>query len=205
MIKNYEDLKGYQWSYDVIEGRFKANIWVQKACKKYIDLIEVKQHEANFKHYFDLKEANDIYNMLRFINFGSGMYIGKPFADHLAGYQWFVLENVFCWLSKTEGKNDRMIQEVVLQLGRKSSKSVMISLIEIIIMLRSPKFSQHAIAGKNKGISELIVKDMERIIKSSPALQKHFKITKDQILCKRNESFCTPLAGNPSSLDGRLL
>jgi len=202
---NISDLKGLQWARDVVDNRFKSNVWIKKSCEKYINLIENLQHEEDFKYYFDLKEANDIYNMLRFINFGSGMYMGKPFSEYLVGYQWFILENIFCWFSKTEGRNDRMIQEVVLQMGRKSSKSVLISLIEIIIMLRSPKFSHHAIAGKNKGISELIVKDMERIIKSSPSIQKYFKITKDQILCKRNESFCTPLAGNPSSLDGRLL
>ena len=200
-----KDLKGYQWAREVVSGEFLANKWVKLECQKYIDRLEKLQYQEDFNYYFDLNECHIIYSMLKYINFGSGAYIGKPFRDYLAGFQYMILENIFCWLSKTEGKNDMMIQDVILQISRKNSKSVLSALIEILILLRSPKFSQHAIAGKNKNISALIKKDMERIIKSSPKLQKYFKITNEQILCKSNESFCRNLAGDSSSLDGLLL
>lgn len=202
MLKSYNDLKGLQYARDIVEGKIISSKYIRLECQKYIDRIDKYQHDDDFEYYFDLKEASDIYGMLSLINFGSGKFAGKPFLNHLAPFQFMVIENLFCWFHKDLGRNKRMIEEVILFISRKNAKSTLSALIEIIIMLRSPKMSQHAIAGKTKGISELILKDIARIIASSPKIQHLFKVNKNEIVCKHNNSFCRNLSGDASSLDG---
>lgn len=201
----YENLKGLEWAKEVIEGKFIANKWVKLECKKYIDRIETLQHKEDFKFYFNLKEAKIIYGLLHFINLATGHCANKPFVENMVGYQAFVIENVFCWFRKDDPTGQKMVEEVYLQLGRKSSKSVLSAIIELLILLRAPKFSQHAIAGKTRDISALIKADMERIIKASPKIAKYFKITRERILCKHNEAFCKNLSGEANNLNGLLL
>lgn len=201
----YENLKGLQWAIEVVEGKFIANKYVKLECKRYIDRIEKQQFENDFEYYFDLKEANIIYGLLKYINFATGVYAYKPMANHLAGFQFMVIENIFCWKNKDSDNPQKMVEEVILEIGRKSSKSVICALLEILIMLRAPKFSQHAIAGKTRDISNLIKREMENIIKASPKLNKYFKITREQILCKHNECTCKNLSGEANNINGLLL
>lgn len=202
---DFKDLKGLQWAYEVVNGDFVANKWVKLECQRYIDRIETLQYNEDFNYYFDLKEAQTIYGLLKYINFATGVYANKPMANHLAGYQWMVIENVFCWFDKDAENPQKMIQEVYLQMGRKSSKSVLCALLEILIMLRAPAYSQHAIAGLTRDISGLIKKDMEKIINCSPKLKKYFKITREQILCKHNQTTCKNLSGEANNINGLLL
>lgn len=202
---DYKDLKGLQWCYEVVNGDFVANKWVKLECQRYINRVEELQHREDFDYFFNLKEAKTIYGLLKYINFATGVYANKPMSDYLAGYQYMIIENVFCWFNKDLDNPQKMIQEVYLQMGRKSSKSVLAGLLEILIMLRSPRYSQHAIAGKTRDISGLIKKDMEKIINSSPKLKKYFKITREQILCKHNETTCKHLSGEQNNINGLLL
>ncbi len=174
-------------------------------CQRYIDRVEELQHREDFDYFFNLKEAKIIYGLLKYINFATGVYANKPMSDYLTGYQYMIIENVFCWFNKDLDNPQKMIQEIYLQMGRKSSKSVLAGLLEILIMLRSPRYSQHAIAGKTRDISGLIKKDMEKIINSSPKLKKYFKITREQILCKHNETTCKHLSGEQNNINGLLL
>lgn len=203
-LLTYDDLIGLKWARQVVAGEFIANKYVKLECQKYIDRIEKLQYEEDFKFSFNLKEANVIYGLMGYINYATGFYANQPVINHLAGFQAIVIENVFCWFAK-DGSSQRMISEVILEIGRKSGKSFLSALIEILILLRAPRFSQHAIAGKTRDISGLIKKEMESIIKASPKIAKYFKITREKILCKHNESYCKNLSGEANNINGLLL
>ena len=197
-------LKGLQWAYDVVNGDFIANKWIKLECKRYIDRYEKLQHTDEFRFYFDENESNIIYGFCKLINFATGFYAGRPVYEHMVGFQWFILENIFCWKSK-DNDYSRLIEEVLLEIGRKSAKSFICALIEIIIMLRSAEFSQHAIAGKTRDISKLVKESMKELILASPYIKKYFKITRDQITCTLNNSTSKALSGEANNINGLLL
>lgn len=208
IIEKNEDLLGYRWAKDVVEGRFVANNYIKLECQRYIDRLEKLQHQDDFKFHFNYEEAQIIFNLLKLIQYSTGFYVGEPITNHIAGFQAMIFENIFCWFDKHEDENGlhkKMIEEVYLQVGRKSGKSFICAILEILIMLRSPRFSQHAIAGKTRDISTIVKRETEQLIKSSPALAKYFKITRDKILCTLNESYMKALSGEANNINGLLL
>ncbi|AOY76909.1 terminase large subunit [Clostridium formicaceticum] len=203
-----QDLKGYKWAKDVVEGRFIANKWVKLECKRYIDRLETLQNKDNFPCYFDFQEAETIYKLLGLINYATGFYANKPILDHAAGFQMMTWENIFCWFYKELDENGirkNMIEEIYLEIGRKAGKSFLCAVTELLIMLRSPKFAQHATAGKTRDISALVRNAIVEIIKASPLISKHFKITRDKIECKLNECTTKHLSGEANNINGLLL
>lgn len=205
---NLKDIKGYLWAKEVVEERFIANKWVKLECNKYIERLEKLQYDNDFKYYFDTKMCNKIYKLLKCMNYATGFYANKPIYDHMVGFQFMVIENIFCWLSKDLdefGNKQRMIEEVYLELGRKSGKSFLAGLIEILIMLLSPKYAQHATAGKTRDISSLVKQAIIEIINSSPLIKKHFKITREKIECKINGCTQKALSGEANNINGLLL
>jgi len=208
IIKENDDLMGYKWAKEVVNGDFVANKWVKLECERYIERLETKQYDPNFKFEFNYKEAQIVMNLLSLVNYSTGFRVGEPISDHLAGFQAMIIENIFCWFDKNEDENGlkkRMIEEVYLQVGRKSGKSFLCALLEILIMLRSPRFAQHAIAGKTRDISSIVKRETEQLIKASPLIAKYFKITREKITCTINESFMKALSGEANNINGLLL
>ena len=201
MTKN--DLLGYQYAKKVVEGKEISNRWIFLECKRYINRLE----GADNTIYFDYKEAEIIYKLLELINYSTGFYAGEPVIRHLAGFQAMFLENIFCWFYKDDsyGNKKRVIEEVYLEIGRKSGKSFICALTEIIIMLRADEYSQTACAGKIRDISSLVRNMVAELIKSSPYIKKHFKITRECITCKLNNCTLKALSGEADNINGKLL
>lgn len=200
-----KDLKGYAWANDVVKGKFIANKLITLECKRYIDRLDNK---VQLPCYFDFKECEIIYKLLGILNYSSGFYANKPIINHAVGFQMMIWENIFCWYYKDLdelGLRKRMIEEVYLEIGRKSAKSFICAVTEILIMLRSSKFAQHALAGKTRDISSLVRNATVEIIKSSPLISKHFKITRDKVECKLNECTMKHLSGEAGNINGLLL
>lgn len=197
-------IHGLEWARDVVTGKFVANKWVRLECERYIERYEELQHTDEFRHSFDEKECNIVYGFCKLINYATGFYAGEPIYNHMAGFQFFILENIFCWKSK-DNDYGRLVEEVLLEMGRKSAKSFISGLVELIIMLRSPKFAQHAIAGKTRDISRLVKESMKELILASPAIKKYFKITREMITCTINHSTSKALSGEANNINGLLL
>lgn len=203
-----DNLKGYQWAKAVIDGKFVANKWVKLECNRYIERLESLQYKDDFPCYFDFKECETIYSLLGLINYATGFYANKPVINYAAGFQMMIWENIFCWFYKDldeNGLKKRMIEEVYLEIGRKSAKSFICAVTEILIMLRSPKYAQHGLAGKTRDISGLVRNATVEIIKVSPLISKHFKITRDKVECKLNQCTMKHLSGEADNINGLLL
>ena len=201
-----EDLLGYKWAKDVVSGRFVANKLVKLEATRYINRMDNGLSSEIIE--FDFKECEIIYKLLGLLNYATGFYANKPIIDHAAGFQMMIWENVFCWYYKKldeNGLRKRLIEEVYLEIGRKSTKSFIAAVTEILIMIRSTKFAQHALAGKTRDISSLVRNATVEIIKASPLISKHFKITRDKVECKLNECTMKHLSGEAQNLNGLLL
>ncbi|GAA0115283.1 terminase large subunit [Clostridium senegalense] len=200
-------LKGYQWAKQVCDGYFIANKWVIAECKRYVDRLEGKHKDCELIE-FDFKECETIYKLLKCMNYATGFFAYKPIADHMAGFQAMIWENIFCWFYKEVDENGlrkRVVEEVYLEIGRKSGKSFLCAVTEILILLRSPKFAQTATAGKTRDISSLVKQATAEIIQASPLINKHFKITREKIECKLNNATMKNLSGEANNINGLLL
>lgn len=199
-------LKGLSWAKEVCDSSFVANKWVKLECQRYIDRIENGLNSDLIE--FDFKEAETIYKLLKCINYATGFYANKPVLNYAAGFQMMIWENIFCWFYKENDENGlrkRIIEEVYLECGRKSAKSFFCGVTEILIMLRSPKFAQTATAGKTRDISSLVKQATAEIIQASPLISKHFKVTREKIECKLNNSTMRHLSGEANNINGLLL
>lgn len=199
-----EDLIGYKWSLDVVEGKEIANKYIKLECKRYIDRLNDIDKDIEF----DFKEAEIIYNLLYVINYATGFYANEPIISHIHGFQAMVLENLFClfWKERDNlGNRKKVIEECYLEIGRKAGKSFLSGLINLMLMLRAERYSQFACAGKTREISALVRNAVVELINSSPTIRKHFKITRDKITCKLNDSYMLHLSGEADNLLGKLL
>ena len=84
-------------------------------------------------------------------------------------------------------------------------KSFLTALIEILILLRSSNFAQHGIGGLTRDVSSLVKQATIELIKSSPAISKYFKITREKITCLLNESTMKNFSGDANTNNGLLL
>ncbi|MDU7455134.1 terminase TerL endonuclease subunit [Clostridium saudiense] len=199
-----EDLIGYKWAKRVIEGKEIANKWVKLECKRYIGRVDGEETDIEF----DFKEADKIYKLLSVINYATGFYANKPIINHIHGFQAMILENIFClfWKERDNlGFRRKVIEEAYLEIGRKAGKSFISGLINLLLMLTAEKYSQFACGGKTREISGLVRKAVEELINSSSAIRKHFKITREKITCKLNDSTMVHLSGEANNLLGKLL
>lgn len=196
---NREDLIGLRWAEDVVSGKFIANKYVKLECKRYIDRI----NEYPKGYFFNYKEVKFVYDLLSMINYATGFYANEPIIKHIAGFQAMIIENIFGW-QNIETKQ-RMITDVTLLVGRKSGKSVLCALLEILLMLTGERFEQHAIAGSIRDISKIVKRETEQLIKSSPIIKKYFKIQRDKLEYTLNESYMRALSGDANMNNGLLL
>ena len=201
---NKENLKGYKYAIDVINGKEIANKWVKLECERYINRLNGLDDEI----YFDYKEANRIYKLLKCMNYATGFYANEPIYNHACGFQFMAWENIFCWYYKKSdsmGFKKRVVEEVYLEIGRKAGKSFFAGVTQILIMLRASNYAQTAISGLTRDISSLVRNSIVEIINSSPLISKHFKITRDKITCLLNNSTCKHTSGEANNLNGLLL
>ena len=199
-----EDLIGYNYAKDVVDGEIIANKWVKLECQRYIDRLEGKEYDI----YFDYNDCEILYSLLAIINYSTGFYANKPVIDHIAGFQAMILENIFCFYYKERdefGNKISVVEEVYLEIGRKSGKSFISALILLLSALLCEDFSQIAIGGKTRDISGLVFKQIKELIKSSPAIRNRFKINRTEIICKINETVINNLSGEADNLNGKLL
>ena len=84
-------------------------------------------------------------------------------------------------------------------------KSFLTALLEVLIMLRSERFAQHAIGGKTREIAGIVKRETEQLIKASPLLAKYFKLTRDRLTCLINDCFMKALSGEANNINGLLL
>lgn len=141
------------------------------------------------------KQFKKILKLMVHPDLGCNMYEGlEPYALLL----------IYAAFGTVKSDGSRFYKTIILEIARKNFKTFTSAVIFIIGSLIEPKFSRlFSVAPDYKLSSELRLA-VRKIIKSSPALIKHYKITRDMITCKVTETEYTPLAYSNDRMDGRL-
>ena len=125
-------------------------------------------------------------------------------CDMYSGLEPYALFLIYAAFGTVRPDGGRLYETILLEIARKNYKTFNSAVIFIVGMLIEPQFSRFfSVAPDYKLSSELRVA-ARKIIKSSPALVKHFKITRDMITCKLTEIEYVPLAYSNDRMDGKL-
>lgn len=183
-----------KYARDVVSGKEITTKEVIIQCKWFLRDLE-RVDDEDFDFYFDLDKLKVINNLLELMNFATGFVAGKQVLKNLAGFQCFLIANIFGWRFKNNPDKFRY-NDITVYIARKNAKTVIVAIIFILLMLTEQNYSEFYSICLNRELAGEIKKHMQQVLEASPLLYpKHFKISKNfigNIECKLTNSFYQP-------------
>lgn len=179
--------RAYKYAESAAAENPKTGRYVRLQARKWLDICNGKISGAEV----DEKRFKKVCKLLKIINHPD---LNCSMYDGIEDYAMFFIIAVFCTREQT-GNNSRPYYTTgLLEIARKNFKTFTSAVIFIIGLLISPQFSRlFSVAPDLKLSSELQVA-IRKIIKSSPALEKHFKLMRSEIRCAVSDTNYTPLS-----------
>jgi phage terminase large subunit-like protein len=168
--------KAVKYSQDVISGKEITTDEVKTQCRWFLEDLR-KQYNDDFKYYLDKKELKKINDILKLLNFATGInIIGMPILEGLWGFQAFFLCSIFGWRFKSDRKKYRY-RDITLFIPRKNAKSFLCAVILILLMLLEDDYSEFYSICLDRELAAETKKAMTQVIDASPLVGKYFKIS----------------------------
>lgn len=195
MRKIISETRAYKYALKCVNDTEGAvPVYVKKQCAKWLETADGKNPDA----YVSCKEYSRVSGILRIMihpDLQVSMYTG------LEDYAMLFIIALLCTLRK-DGR--RLYSLGILEIARKNFKTFVSAVIFIILMLTEPRFARFFSVAPDYKLSSELRLAVRKIIKSSPLLIKHFKITRDMITCTLTSTDYTPLAYSNDRMDGKL-
>lgn len=192
--------------------RYCQNVIADDYSPKYVklqcaDLLPVLL-DKDTTYFVDPKKLKKIKGLLSIINMPTGSKTGESVVTALADFQIFFLVSVLCIYHRSD-KAKRRFENVLLELPRKSGKTMLVALIFIISLLLEPKYSRLFSVAPDGALSREVYTLIKQFIGVSPLLQQInnkdlFKINRDKLLCVATENEYVPLNYSTSRMDGKM-
>ncbi len=177
------------------EGNDKVGRYIKKQAVNWLEIADGRNGTA----YVNEKEWERIKGILTLMMHPD---TGKNMLVSLEPYALWLIMAVFCTFRRDNRR--RLYTTALLEISRKNYKTFTSAVIFIIAMLCEARFSRlFSVAPDYKLSSELRLA-VRKIIKVSPLLVKHFKITREMITCQLTDTEYTPLAYSNDRMDGKL-
>lgn len=177
------------------EGNDKVGRYIKKQAVNWLEIADGRNGTA----YVNEKEWERIKGILTLMMHPD---TGKNMLVSLEPYALWLIMAVFCTFRNDNRR--RLYTTALLEISRKNYKTFTSAVIFIIAMLCEARFSRlFSVAPDYKLSSELRLA-VRKIIKVSPLLVKHFKITREMITCQLTDTEYTPLAYSNDRMDGKL-
>lgn len=177
------------------EGNDKVGRYIKKQAVNWLEIVDGESDTA----YVNEKEWERIKGILTLMMHPD---TGKNMLVSLEPYALWLIMAVFCTFRRDNRR--RLYTTALLEISRKNYKTFTSAVIFIIAMLCEARFSRlFSVAPDYKLSSELRLA-VRKIIKVSPLLVKHFKITREMITCQLTDTEYTPLAYSNDRMDGKL-
>lgn len=172
--------------------------YIKLQAKAWLTIADGQDQEA----YVDDKMYTKVYKILSLMVHPD---LKVPMTEGLEPYAQLLIIAVLCTkLRNEEGKDIRYYESALLEIGRKNFKTFACAVIFILLMLTEPEFSRFFSVAPDLKLSSELKGAFRKIVKSSPALEQHFKILRSQINCKLTDSEYVPLAYSQDGMDGKL-
>lgn len=173
----------------------KVPCYVRKQAKSWLKIADGKDKEA----YVSEKAFNIICRTLKLLMHPD---LGVTIYEGMEDYAWFIVVATFCTYTKND--NSRYYETVLLEICRKNFKTFNSAIIFVISMIFEKPFSRFFSVAPDYKLSSELRLAIRKIIKCSPALEKYFKIKRDEIVCLLNDITYQPLAYSNDKMDGKL-
>ena len=188
---------------DTIEDDYSPK-YVKLQCKELLPILLDKDP----KYFMNTNKLKKIKGLLSIIKMPTGSKTGEPVVTALAGFQIFFLISVLC-IYHRDDTTKRRFENVLLELPRKSGKTMLVALIFIISLLLEPKYSRLFSVAPDGALSREVYTLIKQFIGVSPLLQQInkkdlFKINRDKLLCVLTENEYIPLNYSTSRMDGKM-
>ena len=191
-IKNSKAYAYAKWCAE--KDNDKVGTYVKLQCKSWIDIVEGKEAEA----YFDNKKYKKIYKLLGLMVHPD---LQLPLNNCLEDYSELYIYATLCTKYKDDSK---LYITSLLEISRKNYKTFNAAIIFILEMLLENKFDRYFSVAPDLKLSSELKLAIKKIIKSSPLISKHFKVTRDYTKCKLNDAEYIALAYSKDNMDGKL-
>lgn len=197
-------MKSYEYATKVLSGDIIAPAQVKQACKNFIKEYDELQHNPDYPFMWNEEIEVAIDGIIQLLNFARGAKSAQPMFPNLALFQWFLIQNIFCWVYK-EFPSKRKIREVIFTVARKNAKSVLACLIHILAFFLDEENATHYIGSNTKQQASIIFDELVSIIKSSPNIKPLFKIQKTYVEFLPKNCKIVSLSGDSSKQDGTMV
>ena len=137
-----------------------------------------------------------------------GLKAGETLYNCTAKYQWLFYISILAVVYR-EDATRRRYETGILEICRKNFKTYTVGTLFLLLFLLEPRFSKFYSVAPDGTLSREIKEAISETLKASPLVYMHkdeprFKILRDYISFKLNESQFIPLSYSTSRLDGRL-
>ena len=191
-----EKSRAYQYAkWCAADNNAKIGRYVRKQAKLWCAIVEGKDPEA----YVSEKAYKKIRKILKLMIHPDLLV---PMYEGLEDYGMFFVVAVLC--TKARRDDSRYYHTGLLEICRKNFKTFNSAVIFIILMLTDPRFSRFFSVAPDFKLSSELRLAVRKIIKASPALEKHFRVRRDFVSCDVTDSEYTPLAYSNDRMDGKL-
>ena len=188
-----------EYAQAVVKKTVNAPKYVRKQCRLYLKIINGRDK----KYTIDKEKRHQIIALCQLLIVPRGLSAGKTVFEAFAGFQWLFLFAVLTVVHR-ENRQCRRYQTAILEICRKNGKTFLIAVVFLVLFFTEPQFSKFYSVAPNGMQSREIQQQIKEIIACSPALQKKFKVRRDDILCLLNQNDYIPLAFSTSEMDGKL-
>lgn len=168
--------------------------YIKLQCKEWLSIVNGQDEEC----FLDNKEYEKIYTILGLMVHPD---LRLPLNICLDDYAELFIYATLCTKYKD---NTKLYITSLLEICRKNRKTFYAAVIFIIEMMIEKRFDRYFSVAPDLKLSSEVKLAIRKIIKSSPCLEKHFKITRDYTLCKITEAEYIALAYSKDNLDGKL-
>ncbi|MED4267343.1 terminase TerL endonuclease subunit [Priestia megaterium] len=196
--------KAYLYAEKVLAGIIQAPIQVRKACGNFLHEYDTLQHQNDFRFKWSRKLEGVLDEILKMLNFAEGLKQNECVYDNLLLWQWFAIQNIFVWVEKADEQR-RRIQRAVLCIAKKSGKTFICSLVNIISFFLSPDNANFFSASNTGQQAKLLVEQAGKIIKASPDLLPHFTVMERYIRFEPKNVKLEYMNGDANTAHGRII
>jgi phage terminase large subunit-like protein len=165
--------KARRYAENVINGTEITTNEVKTQCEWFINDYDNRQHDDDFKYYFDEEKIDGIEAILQIITFATGFSAGMTLMAGLADFQCFFLANVFGWRFKEDELRFRY-RDNTLWIPRKNGKTFLCAVVILLLLLTESNYSEFYSISKDRELAAETKKALTQLITESDVLSKHF-------------------------------
>lgn len=180
-----------------VKGRIKVSKKNKKSARRHLNDLK-RQGTEDFPWIFDEELGH---RPVRFIE--KFCKPSKGDFNQLVAQPWqhFVIGSLYGWVHKDTGV--RRFREGLIFVGRKNGKSTLISGLTLYSFSKDNENGADVyLLANTRKQSGIIYEEAKAMVKSSPALRKRFRATRDAIYFDRAASKIEPRASDSENLDG---